>query len=54
MKNGPTKFFAMPNDHQDSKERRQRAIPRMEIGRVKKGWGKTKKGEIFLKREKVM
>ncbi|KAF3954067.1 hypothetical protein CMV_020540 [Castanea mollissima] len=37
LRNGPTNASAMPNDNQNSEERRQNAVLRMEIDRSQKG-----------------
>nr|POE58612.1 hypothetical protein CFP56_50201 [Quercus suber] len=47
LKNGPTKISAMPNDHQDSEERGQNAVLRMETGRRQEGMGQNQEAGIF-------
>ena len=41
LKNGPTKASVMPNDHQDSEEKGQNAVLRMEIGWRQDGMGQN-------------
>lgn len=52
LKNGLTKKSAMPNDHQDSEERRQKTVLRMEIGRRKEGTGQNQEAGNFLEKRK--
>ena len=51
MKNGPTKTSTLPNDQQDSEERRQNTALRTETGRRQEGMGQNQEtGNFPIKR----